>query len=305
MADVCRTLSCEKKALYLSLLATIFMCVLGITSGLLIGSHAIFLDGVFSMFSAGMTALSLMTSYLISREDDEYFQFGYSHLEPLMNVLNGVALLGMCLYACSQAWSFMAVGGRYIELDIAIYYALFSTVFCTAIYVMEIRIGLKSDSVLVQFDAKEWLVDAVLSFTLLLGFSGAKLCEHLGYMEASLYIDPVLMFVMALLTCVIPLKVLHKSTCELLRVAPNDKMASRVEKIILEIEKETGVLACESHLAKYGRRYELEINVLLMKGHDWSIGRQDKLRAYLFSMLRSKLDTMWLSVCFTQQRRWL
>lgn len=305
MADVCQTLSSEKKALYLSLFSTLFMCFTGIICGVLIGSHAILLDGVFSMFSAGMTALSLMTSYLISRGDDKKFQFGYSHFEPLMNIFSGLVMVAMCLYASFEAYALMVSGGVEIQLDIAIYYAVFTTIFCAIIYKLEVNIAQNSDSVLVQVDAQEWMIDAILSLTLLIGFTGAKLAEFLGYSAIALYIDPCLMFMVALLTCSIPLRVLRKNTSEFLRVAPKDKMAYRVEKVLSEIEQETGVLLCESHLAKYGRRYELEINILLMKGHDWSVVRQDRLRAYLLRTLRSKIDTVWLSVCFTQQKRWL
>ena len=87
----------EEKALLLSLAATLIMSILGFGVGFYLNSQAILLDGIFSLFSAGMTGLSLLICHLIKREDDELFQFGYSHLEPLISIFNAIFILIICV----------------------------------------------------------------------------------------------------------------------------------------------------------------------------------------------------------------
>ncbi len=85
---ISRKISKERLALKLSLAGTVLLASLGIGYGLYVGSNAILLDGMFSFLSMGMTGLSLYTAYLVSKPDDRQFQFGYAHIEPLINVVN-------------------------------------------------------------------------------------------------------------------------------------------------------------------------------------------------------------------------
>ncbi|CAJ1921335.1 hypothetical protein IIDPJIOB_04259 [Aeromonas veronii] len=51
----------EKQALTLSLFGCITFAIFGIGYGLFVGSNAIMLDGIFTLFSMGMTGLGLVT----------------------------------------------------------------------------------------------------------------------------------------------------------------------------------------------------------------------------------------------------
>ncbi|GKR04142.1 hypothetical protein KAM472_39210 [Aeromonas caviae] len=77
-------------------------------------------------------------------------------------------------------------------------------------------------------------------------------------------------------------------------------MASEVEALRLRHGVE-----CYSHLAKSGRRFDLELNILVAPGQEWPVERQDALRQELWSRLGDTLGDAWLSVCFTREKRWL
>ena len=157
----CRKISKERMALKISLAGTIFVATLGIGYGLYVGSNAILLDGMFSFLSMGMTGLSLYTAYLVSKPDDEQFQFGYAHFEPLINVVNGLLILVTCLFAFVTGIQTIMQGGHDIILGDAIVYAVLSTVSCFSIYFFETSIARSVDSELVRVDSQEWLVDAI------------------------------------------------------------------------------------------------------------------------------------------------
>ncbi len=67
------------------------------------------------------------------------------------------------------------------------------------------------NSELVRVDSKEWLVDTLLSTTLLIGFVVAIGLDAIGYGHYNRYIDPVLVSLLALCATLIPIKVLGRN----------------------------------------------------------------------------------------------
>ncbi|MDO2948794.1 cation transporter [Aeromonas simiae] len=304
MALFSHVISTEKQALTLSLFGCITFACFGVGYGLFVGSHAILLDGVFTLFSMGMTGLGLVTAYLVTRPDDARFQYGYAHFEPIANVINGTLILLLCLAALYGGLTTLNAGGREINLDHALLYAAVSTFFCAALYRLEAQAAERLDSELVRVDAKEWQVDTILSATLLLGFVIAMGLEQAGYGRYNRYIDPVLVSVLALCATLIPIKVLGRNLREVLKIAPEGEVQQKVQAEVEALRQRYGV-ECYSHLAKSGRRFELELNILVPHGQEWSVARQDALRQELWGRLGDTLGETWLSVCFTREARWL
>jgi predicted Co/Zn/Cd cation transporter (cation efflux family) len=85
------------------------------------------------------------------------------------------------------------------------------------------------NSELVRVDAKEWLVDTLLSATLLIGFVVAIGLDALGYGHYNRYIDPVLVTLLALCATLIPIKVLGRNLREVLKIAPKGDVSQLVE----------------------------------------------------------------------------
>ncbi|WP_421291157.1 cation diffusion facilitator family transporter [Aeromonas veronii] len=294
----------EKQALTLSLFGCITFAIFGIGYGLFGGSNAIMLDGIFTLFSMGMTGLGLVTAYLVTRPSDARFQYGYAHFEPITNVINGTIILLLCLGALYSGITTLLDGGREIDLGHALIYAAVSTFFCAIIYRIEAQVAEQVDSELVRVDSKEWLVDTLLSATLLIGFVVAIGLDAIGYGQYNRYIDPVLVSLLALCATLIPIKVLGRNLREVLKIAPKGDVPQQVEQEIEALRQRHGI-ECYSHLAKSGRRFDLELNILVAPGQEWPVERQDALRQELWSRLGDTLGDAWLSVCFTREKRWL
>ena len=160
------------------------------------------------------------------------------------------------------------------------------------------------NSELVRVDSKEWLVDTLLSATLLIGFLVAIGLDTLGYGHYNRYIDPVLVSLLALCATLIPIKVLGRNLREVLKIAPKGDVSRLVASEVEALRLRHGV-ECYSHLAKSGRRFDLELNILVAPGQEWPVERQDALRQELWSRLGDTLGDAWLSVCFTREKRWL
>ncbi|MGF1716718.1 cation diffusion facilitator family transporter [Photobacterium chitinilyticum] len=302
---ISRKISKERLALKLSLVGTVMLASLGIGYGLYVGSNAILLDGMFSFLSMGMTGLSLYTAYLVSKPDDRQFQFGYAHIEPLINVVNGLLILMTCLFALLSGVQTIVNGGHDIVLEHAIVYAVVSTVCCFAIYFTETYIARSVESELVRVDSQEWLVDGILSAAILVGFIVVIIFDHLGYSQWNAYVDPILVSTLAIAASVLPIKVLRRNLREVLLVAPQDSVQRHVDRVIERLSRQYHFDDYTHHFAKTGRQYDLEVNILVKNDAYWTTKRQDYIRQILWDELVDDLGDTWLSVTFTGQERWL
>jgi cation diffusion facilitator family transporter len=293
----------EKQALTLSLFGCITFAIFGIGYGLFVGSNAIMLDGIFTLFSMGMTGLGLITAYLVTRPSDARFQYGYAHFEPIANVINGAIILLLCLGALYGGITSLLAGGREIDLGHALIYAVVSTFFCSIIYLIEADVAERVNSELVRVDSKEWLVDTLLSATLLIGFVVAIGLDAIGYGHYNRYIDPMLVSLLALCATLIPIKVLGRNLREVLKIAPKGRSSS---------ESNTKSRPCACAMASSATAiWRKAAAASISNSTFWwpparrPVERQDALRQELWSRLGDTLGDAWLSVCFTREKRWL
>ncbi|MGF1878984.1 cation diffusion facilitator family transporter [Photobacterium frigidiphilum] len=302
---ISRKISKERMALKLSLAGTVLVASLGIGYGLYVDSNAILLDGMFSLLSMGMTGLSLYTAYLVTKPDDKQFQFGYAHIEPLINVINGLLILITCLFAFISGVNTITDGGHEIVLEHALIYAVLSTICCFGIYFVETSIAKSVDSELVKVDSQEWLVDGILSAAILVGFILVLIFDSMGYTRWNAYIDPILVSTLSIAASILPIKVLRRNLKEVLLVAPQNKAQRHVDRTIERLSKAYRFDGYTHHLAKTGRQYDLEINILVKDDLLWTTKRQDHIRQIIWDELSDDLGETWLSVSFTGQERWL
>ncbi|MGF1687327.1 cation diffusion facilitator family transporter [Photobacterium japonica] len=302
---ISRKISKERLALKMSLAGTVLLSSLGIGYGLYVGSNAILLDGMFSLLSMGMTGLSLYTAYLVSKPDDQYFQFGYAHIEPLINVVNGLLILMTCIFAFINGVQTIASGGHEIVLEHALVYAVLSTFCCFTIYFTETHIAKSEQSELVRVDSQEWLIDGILSAAILVGFVAVMILDDMGYSQWNRYVDPILVSTLSLAAVVLPITVLRRNLKEVLLVAPQDDAQDNVDRVIAKLSKQYHFEDYTHHFAKTGRQYDLEVNILVKDDDFWTTKRQDHIRQVLWESLSEELGDTWLSVSFTGQARWL
>lgn len=302
---ISRKISKERMALKLSLAGTVLVASLGIGYGLYVDSNAILLDGMFSLLSMGMTGLSLYTAYLVTKPDDKQFQFGYAHIEPLINVINGLLILITCLFAFISGVNTILDGGHELVLEHALIYAVLSTICCFGIYFVETSIAKSVDSELVKVDSQEWLVDGILSAAILVGFILVLIFDSMGYTRWNAYIDPILVSTLSIAASILPIKVLRRNLKEVLLVAPQNKAQRHVDRTIERLSKAYRFDGYTHHLAKTGRQYDLEINILVKDDSLWTTKRQDHIRQIIWDELSDDLGETWLSVSFTGQERWL
>lgn len=295
----------EQWLLKLSIGMTLSVGVIGVAAGLITRSSAIVFDGMYSLVDVVLTVVSLAVSRLVAREGSRRFQYGYWHLEPLVEALGGAILALSCIYAAINAVDGLITGGHEVSYGFG---AAWAGVLCITGLAMALYVKTQSrelESGLLALDARSWLVSGLLSLALLLGFLGALAMKG-THLEAWIpYVDSAVLLVIALMMLPVPLVGTWSALREVLQLAP-DELDRRVKAVMAEVVVERGFLDYSSHVAKMGRGRFVEIHILVPRDyHIGSIVNADRIRNDIADRLGANGPQFWLTVDFTADPGWL
>lgn len=304
MSPVTTGLRNVTRALRLSLALGVLGAVMGVAFGVLSGSGAILLDGLFSSLSLGTTWLGLAATRLVREPENERFQFGYRHLEPMAVALRAFALLAVCLYAVAEAVMSIVRGGQAIDNGWVLAYAVFSLVEGLAVWAWERRLLRSTPSAALRLDAQEWLFSTLLSCAILVGWGVATWCSANGQERLGQFIDPLLVMVIAVVVAPVPLRMLPRALRDVLLIAPEPEVQARFAAAVTRLAHAHGYQRWKMHLARMGDGFDLEVNLLVEPGHVTPTAELDRLRAELAAELELPRHRLWMSVTATADERW-
>ncbi|MFC3814068.1 cation diffusion facilitator family transporter [Lysobacter sp. GCM10012299] len=295
----------EQRLLKLSIGITIVVGVVGIASGLLVNSDAIIFDGMYSLVDVVLTVASLSVSRLVAYEGSRRFQFGYWHLEPMVEAFGGATLALSCLYAAFTAIIGLTSGGNEVSYGLG---ALWAGILCVVGMGMSAYMrghARRLGSNLLALDARAWLVSGSLSLALLLGFAVAVSMKGAGHDAWVPFIDPAILLCIALAMLAVPMRSTWRAIREVLQVAPGD-LDREVKQVMDEVVAEHGFLEYSSHVAKVGRGRFVEILILVPADHQIGpISRVDAIRRDIAARLGADRPQFWLTIEFTGDRSWM
>ncbi|GAA0653577.1 cation diffusion facilitator family transporter [Brevundimonas lenta] len=293
----------EQRLLKVSIAAVAVMGVVTVAFGLWSGSSAITFDGFYSLADVGMTWLALIITRLISRGDDDRFQFGYWHLEPLIGLVNGAVLAMACAYAFADSLAGLRAGGRLIDFGPG---ALFSGAMAVIglvmwLYIRRSAAGLSSQ--ILKIDARAWLMGACLSAALCAGFVIGGALRDSPAAHLAPYADPVVLLIVSLTLMPFPFLTLWRSARDILQIAPSD-LSDHVREVARVVAARHGFEPA-THIARTGRQLFIEIALLAPSdATTLSFGQLDAIRAEISDAL-GMAPGFWLTVEFTADRRWV
>ena len=294
----------EQFVLKVSMYSALILAVFGIGFGILVQSMAVIFDGFVALVSVGLGALSVVTSRYIYKEDDDIFQYGYVRFEPMVNLFKSLVLVFVCIYAFINAIQSILNGGSHVELGGAVIYSLCAFIFCVIIFAytfVYVRI-LESD--LIKVDNTEWKIDCVLYLGALVAF-GVIYFLISPKNPLSLYIDPLLLAVLSLMLCVSPIRIAISNFKDLIMVAPAE-IDSKITQIMESLSNEFGFSDYDTHVAKSGRFYMVEVNILTAQNFKpLAMQEFDFIRERIEKALEIPSYKIWLSVSFTANPKWL
>ncbi len=296
----------EQRTLALSLLFVVVIAFGSLAWGLAIESDVVILNGVFSLVSLIGSVLYLTAARLVARPADRRFQYGYAHVEPMVNSVNGMLVLVICIYAFINGVEGLRAGGSEVDPSDVIWFGAVSGLICATVGTYELGMSRRTGSQLLRNDAREWLIDAAFSLVTLLGFAALFVLEDPLRSTWARYADSALVALLALLFLPIPLGVVWRNVRELLHMSnEDDAITRRVEATMRAIRSEHDIRSHTTHVAKVGRSHLVEVNIVVGPRFELqTVAGQDGLRQRIWSAVDRPIDAAWLTINFTADPRW-
>jgi len=148
----------EQRILKFSIGVTVAVSAVGFIGGLLVGSQAILFDGIYSLVDVALTLVSLSVLRLVAREHSPRFQYGYWHLEPMVEALGGVILSLACVYALANAVIGLTTGGHEVKFGPALWWAALLSASNLGMAAFVAQRARRLQSALLWLDVRGWLL---------------------------------------------------------------------------------------------------------------------------------------------------
>ncbi|MGQ0583843.1 MAG: cation diffusion facilitator family transporter [Reyranella sp.] len=296
----------EQGLLKLSIAVTVVVAAVGVVFGLLSGSLSIVFDGVFGAIDAAMSGLALFVSRLVSRvADNRRFQFGYWHIEPMVLAFNGGTLMLLCFYAFLNAVGSILDGGRRLDFDWAMAYAVAVGIVAFGMFFYARHRNRRIGSDFIRLDAQSWLMSASITSALLLAFAVAWSLEGTRYAHLTPYADPVVLAVLSIVLVFVPIHTVRKALTEILLITPPE-LDAHVRHVMDAVVKRHGFKTYTSYVAKVGRAQFIEIHVAVPPGMQLdNVSTVDAIRRDIAGAIGGEGPHRWLTIDFTADPRWL
>ncbi|WP_371195996.1 cation diffusion facilitator family transporter [Glaciecola sp. SC05] len=289
----------EKSLLRLSLYIAGLFVFVAFGFALITQSGAILFDGVYSLIAFFMALLTLKVANLVQLPDDDRFHFGYTAIEPTLNLFKSIIIIVTCLYAVFSSISSMLQGGNSAEYGLAMIYGVFATIGCFAISAYMKHRGKTLRSDLVGVDARTWFVDGVLSASILLGFAIAYLLEQSDFAVYSPYVDPILLIVLGIAILPIPAKIMLDSLNEVINKAPSEAASAVVEKKLKHSLRAVPYEHVEVRISKRGRDLYLLVHIIVDESYGLTtITELDDIRKETEAAMREWNPSILMDILF-------
>ncbi len=299
-------LKLEKLGLQLSVGGTLFMSILGLSFGIWIQSEAILLDGFFNVISLIMAIAALWVSWLIRRPDSPRFQFGYLNFIPLVNVIKGLLIFVVSLFALISSVIAIIEGGRSINAGMAVIYAIIAASGCLIIAITQHIIGKKTGSTMVIVDSQNWLVNGLISMSVGVAFGIVVFIKGTSLDWFVTYSDSTIVIMLVLASIYVPIKIIWESAHQLLLGAPNSHIQRQIKNVFENAIVDFPCLQYILRMTQTGQYIYLHVYWLLPRNHKMTtIEELDQIRLKLTELLQQTYSNITVDVILTQEPKWL
>lgn len=198
----------ESRILTLSIVGSLSFALIGVIWGIILNSHMIFFDGLYSLLGLFLSLISLVTVKITYRKKQGNYEKG--KIESGVILFKAFVILSICLYGGIKSIHALVNGGRASHIENAIVYSLVSSLLCAFFY-LYIKGKVKHlSSQLLKIESIQWQMDTIFSFGVLIGFLAALGLKRMGYGHLSYYVDPTLVLLSTIYISQEPIKIIKK-----------------------------------------------------------------------------------------------
>ena len=298
--------SVERRGLLLSVVGALGMAALGIGFFFATDSVAVLLDGLFSLISFAVSLIAIRVAALVQQPDDECFHFGYAAYEPMLNLIKGLLISFVTVFAMISAIGIVLNGGREIQGSIVVVYALVAAVGCLVIAAVQRRAARVTGSPLLAVDSKNWLIDGAFSAAVAVAFSLVVLLGDGPLAVFKPYADPAVVIVLSVLAAPIPLQIIRSNWRQLLGSAPSEALRVEAhERVRRALDGVPGVTP-RVRMLETGRNIYLQLYLILDEEFSETSTRSlDRLRERIHEKIVEDSPDIGVDIIFTHETRWV
>lgn len=282
----------ERQLLVASMAAAGALGVLGVVTGILVGSQMILLDGVYSFVGIVLSGLLLWASALSGRGSSRQFPYGMAAATPLAIAIQAFVQLATLLYAAVEAVYTIRDGGSAVTAGWGIAYGVVVAASCVVVAIMLQRRAGHSD--LLVSESAAWKLAAWRGAGMVGGFAVLGLLTGSRWSQAAPYIDPVMVIVSCLALLRSPLRLLRSTVGELLEEAPSQAISDEVQAAVRAVEAEFELDEPTLYTSKLGPK--LYVEVTSTAGPEVTISQEHAVRESLRRSLEALPYEIWLTV---------
>ncbi|MDV2885099.1 hypothetical protein BTR22_09255 [Alkalihalophilus pseudofirmus] len=295
----------EKRVLMISVYGALLFAVIGVVWGLIINSQMILFDGAYSFISVVLSLMSLLGAAYIKKQDEKRFPFGKEVLEPIIIIVKYSIILVLCIVALASSGYDLFTGGRAVDPGYALVYSILSTVGCAVVLYFLSQKKKTSQSGFIEAEQKQWLMDTLLSGAVLVGFLGATIVSYTQYAAYVAYIDPLMVLLVSLYCLKLPYVMIRDNIREVLEMSPAQPLQTHILKLVEETETKYRFVESVTRTSKVGEKLYIEIDFILdPSSKAQTVREHDEIREEINLKMKDIHYTKWLTVSFTQDRKW-
>ena len=295
----------EQLALQLSIWGALGLALLGISFGLFVPSEAIMLDGFFNLISSVMAGISIWVAWLVKQPDNEYFQFGYASFEPLINLIKGLLITLLSIFALFSAIDALLRGGRVLDAGVAIKYSAIAASCCLVIALIQSAIAKKTGLPMIRVDSQNWFVNGLVSLSIGFAFILVIFIEGSQWSGFIPYADPTIVTTIIIITIPIPIRIILDNIRQLLLGSPQSAMRRHIERLFQSAIESVPCADKRLRMTQIGRHLYLNIYWLLPDNFELnSVKQLDLIREKIEAALKPEYQDLNVEVIFTQNEHW-
>jgi predicted Co/Zn/Cd cation transporter (cation efflux family) len=218
---------------------------------------------------------------------------------------NGGTLMLLCFYAFLNAIDSFLGGGRQLDFDWAIIYAVIVCIVCFGMWGYEFHANRRIGSDFVRLDAQSWLMSAAVASALLVAFGIALSLRGTALNYLTPYADPVVLALLTLALVFVPIRTVRKALQEILLITP-PALDAHVRRVMDRVIARHGFKTYTSYVAKVGRAQFIEIHIAVPTGMALdNVAAVDAIRREIADGIGDEGPQRWLTIDFTADPRWL
>ncbi len=291
----------ERQALVITSIGNFCLSLLGIGFSLYVNSDSVLLDAFFNVISFVMSLGTLWIAWLLHQPENRWFQFGYVGFVPLTNVIKGLLVTLVSLFAGIDSVQAILDGGRDANSTLVILYAIIAATSCLIVAVYQFQVNKKVNSPLVRVDAVNWLVNGLISLSVGLTFGLVLVIKDTAWAGFIPYADPTLVIILVVFSFPIPAKTIVTSIHQLLLGAPHPETQAQFRLLLSPVVETLPYKKVWLRSAQVGDMVYLHFYWLIdLTSGSFPVAEQDQIRQQIKTMGNQTWPGLEVDIIFTQ-----